>query len=95
MCITRSGAEIKAGQFLFQGLTLKKGKYALTVKASGNGEIKAVNSENSATVASCKFAGSEARQTVLEFTIENAGDYMLGVEGGNAKVVSAELKKAD
>ncbi len=93
--ITRSGAEIKAGQFLFQGLTLKKGKYALTVKASGSGEIKAVNSENSATVASCEFAGSETKQTVLEFTIENDGDYMLGVEGGNAKVVSAELKKAD
>lgn len=93
--IMRGVAEIKAGQFLYQGLTLKKGKYALTINASGNGEIKAVNSESNTTVKSFKFSNRETIPVVLEFTIKNSGDYMLGIEGGNAKVVSAELKKAD
>ena len=91
--ISRNGAEIEPGQLLFQGLTLEKGKYSFTVDASGDGEVKIIGSGDNKTVASKKFSNAQTAKTVIEFTITDGGDYMLGVEGGKAKVVAAKLDK--
>ena len=78
---------------MFQALTLEKGKYSSTVDASGDGEVKIIGSGDNKTFASKKFSNAQTAKTVIEFTITDGGDYMLGVEGGKAKVVAAKLDK--
>ncbi len=91
--ISRGGAEIKAGQMVFQGLTLKPSAYSAVFTVKGKGTLKLVCSDNGNVVAEKPFATNDVKDIVLPFSISQEKDYMLGVEGGDAKLTKVSLEK--
>ena len=89
--ISRGGAEVDAGQTVFQGLTLNPGTYSAVFRAKGKGLIKVVASDNGQIVAEKPFETKEYSDLTIGFRIAENKDYMVGIEGGNAKLKSAEL----
>lgn len=89
--ISRSGAEVSEGQTLFQGLTLTKGSYLLTVRLSGTATLRAVERKSGRAVATAAASSPATKEAALAFTVETPGDYLLEIAGGNAKVSSAAL----
>jgi len=91
--ISRGGAEIKAGQMVFQGLTLKPSAYSAIFSVKGKGKVRVLRSDNGDVVAEKPFDTAEVKDISLPFSISEEKDYMLGVEGGEAKLTKAKLEK--
>ncbi len=91
--ISRGGAEIKAGQMVFQGLTLKPSAYSAIFSVKGKGKVRVLRSDNGDVVAEKPFDTAEVWEISLPFSISEEKDYMLGVEGGEAKLTKAKLEK--
>ncbi len=78
---------------VFQGLTLNPSAYSAVFTVKGKGKVKVVRSDNGDVVAEMPFDTAEAKDIVLPFGISEKKDYMLGVEGGEAKLTNAKLEK--